>query len=171
MREQCRLLPRVRQHERFWNGSGSGADGGKTGEEGELARLVIADDLDALVAVFPCQIAAALLAVNRSEDLLEIVLDLGRKPNARFVDGEVELSDSEVTQEEIDHVVGRISTFGADNRAGIERTLHRISCIRNRQGKVAGDPGGVREHGMVGNGSVEEPGRPATVFARAEYAD
>jgi len=103
-----------------------------------LARLVIADDLDALVAVFPCQIAAALLAVNRSEDLLEIVLDLGRKPNARFVDGEVELSDNEVTQEEIDHVVGRISTFGADNRAGIERTLHRISCIRNRQGKVVG---------------------------------
>jgi len=103
-----------------------------------LAKLVIADDLDALVSVFPSPVAASLLAANRSEDLLEVVLDLGRKPEARFVDGEVELSISDVTQADIDHVVSSISSFGEDNRAGIERTLHRISCIRNRQGRIVG---------------------------------
>ncbi len=103
-----------------------------------MAKLVIADDLDALVAVFPEPVAASLLAANRSEDLLEIVLDLGRMPEARFVDGEVELAAADVTQAEIDHVVSRISEFSEDNRAGIERTLHRISCIRNRQGKIVG---------------------------------
>jgi stage III sporulation protein SpoIIIAA len=103
-----------------------------------VAKLEITDDLDALIAVLPPPIAAALQAANRSEDLLEIVLDLGRRPEARFVDQEIELSEQEVTQAEIDYVVSRIGAFGDDNRAGIERTLHRISAIRNRQGRIVG---------------------------------
>ncbi|MGB9879566.1 MAG: R3H domain-containing nucleic acid-binding protein [Anaerolineae bacterium] len=103
-----------------------------------MAKLEITDDLDALLAVLPPPIAAALQAANRSEDLLEIVLDLGRRPEARFVDQEIELSKQEVTQAEIDYVVSRIGAFGDDNRAGIERTLHRISAIRNRQGRIVG---------------------------------
>ena len=103
-----------------------------------MGKLEIADDLEALVAVLPPPISESLQAAQRSEDLLEIVLDLGRRPEARFVDGEVELSTKEVTQAEIDHVVNHISAFGEDNRAGIERTLHRISCIRNRQGRIVG---------------------------------
>lgn len=103
-----------------------------------MAKLEITDDLDALIAVLPPPIAAALQAANRSEDLLEIVLDLGRRPEARFVDQEIELSEQEVTQAEIDYVVSRIGAFGDDNRAGIERTLHRISAIRNRQGRIVG---------------------------------
>lgn len=103
-----------------------------------MAKLEITDDLEALVAVLPPPIAASLQAANRSEDLLEIVLDLGRRPEARFVDGEIELSAQEVTQTEIDYVVSRIGDFGDDNRAGIERTLHRISAIRNRQGRIVG---------------------------------
>jgi len=103
-----------------------------------VGKLEIADDLEALVAVLPPPIAESLQAAQRSEDLLEIVLDLGRRPEARFVDGEVELSTTEVTQAEIDYVVNHISAFGEDNRAGIERTLHRISCIRNRQGRIVG---------------------------------
>ncbi|MBC7232056.1 MAG: AAA family ATPase [Chloroflexi bacterium] len=103
-----------------------------------MAKLEITDDLDALIAVLPPPIAAALQAANRSEDLLEIVLDLGRRPEARFVDQEIELSKQEVTQAEIDYVVSRIGAFGDDNRAGIERTLHRISAIRNRQGRIVG---------------------------------
>jgi stage III sporulation protein SpoIIIAA len=94
--------------------------------------------LDALIAVLPPLIAASLQGANRGEDLLEVILDLGRRPEARFVDGEIELGKQEVTEAEIDYLVGRIGDFGDDNRAGIERTLHRISAIRNRQGRVVG---------------------------------
>lgn len=103
-----------------------------------MARLEISDNLDALLAVLPPPIASSLEAANRSEDLLEVILDLGRRPEARFVDGEIELSTQEISQAEIDYVVSRIADFGDDNRAGIERTLHRISAIRNRQGRIVG---------------------------------
>ncbi len=98
----------------------------------------ITDDLDALLAVLPPDIANALREANKADDLLEVVLDLGRVPEARYTDGEFRLSEREVTAEDIDYVVSRIGEFTADNRAGIERTLHRISCIRNRQGKIVG---------------------------------
>ncbi|HEV2125003.1 MAG TPA: AAA family ATPase, partial [Chloroflexota bacterium] len=71
-------------------------------------------------------------------DLLEVVLDLGREPEARFAGREVLLSDEEVTPEDLEYVVSRIGEFGDDNRAGIPRTLHRISAIRNRKGQVVG---------------------------------
>ncbi|NTW04023.1 MAG: AAA family ATPase, partial [Oscillochloris sp.] len=71
-------------------------------------------------------------------DLLEVVMDLGRLPEARYRDEERFLSDREVTQADIDYVIGRIGEFGEDNRAGIPRTLHRISAIRNRRGTVIG---------------------------------
>ena len=103
-----------------------------------MTKLEITDDLEALVAVLPPPLAVALQAADRSEDLLEIILDLGRRPEARFVDGEIELSQQEVAQAEIDYVVGRIGDFGDDNRAGIERTLHRISAIRNRKARIVG---------------------------------
>jgi stage III sporulation protein SpoIIIAA len=98
----------------------------------------ITDDLDALFEVVPPEIAKAIHRENNQDDLLEVVLDLGRVPEARFLSREVTLSDREVTQDEIDYVVARVSEFTTDNRAGIERTLHRISCIRNRRGDVVG---------------------------------
>ena len=71
--------------------------------------------------------------------LIEVVLDLGRVPTARYHEGsEVTLSDSEVTQQEIDQTVAQLSEFGEDNRAGIPRTLHRVSAIRNRRDRVVG---------------------------------
>ena len=70
----------------------------------------------------------------RLPDLVEIVLDLGRIPEIRFFETTEEFENGEVTQEEIDHSVDRVGDFGGDNRAGIERTLHRISAIRNRRG-------------------------------------
>ena len=103
-----------------------------------MAKLKITDDLEALIAVLPPPIAAALQDANRSQDLLEVILDLGRRPEARFVETEIELSEQEVTQAEIDYVVDRIVNFGDDNRAGIERTLHRISAIRNRERRIVG---------------------------------
>jgi stage III sporulation protein SpoIIIAA len=98
----------------------------------------ITDDLDALLAVLPPHLQEAVRRSNRSDELLEVVLDLGRLPEARFVSHELTLSDREISREELQYVVQRIGQFTTDNRAGIERTLHRISCIRNRQGDIVG---------------------------------
>lgn len=103
-----------------------------------MKQIRITDDLHALMAVLPPQIIGALQKANNSDNLLEIVLDLGRLPMARFVDGELQLSDLEVTRADIDLVVSHIGEFDADNRAGLERTLHRISAIRNRHGLIVG---------------------------------
>jgi len=67
-----------------------------------------------------------------------VVLDLGRPPEARFLNREVILDQREVSDEDIEYVISRIGSFGDDNRAGIERTLHRISAIRNRKGRIVG---------------------------------
>ncbi|MFH1484956.1 MAG: R3H domain-containing nucleic acid-binding protein [Chloroflexota bacterium] len=101
-------------------------------------QVEIADDLDALLAALPPHIAESLRQQGDQSEFLEVVLDLGRPPEARFHTREVVLSPNDVTPEDIDYVVSRISAFGDDNRAGIERTLHRISAIRNRKGRILG---------------------------------
>ncbi len=101
----------------------------------------ITDDLDELISVLSPELASSLRQVivdNRAQDLIELVLDLGRRPEARFRHGEVILSEQEIRREDLDYVSDRIGTFGGDNRAGIERTLHRISVIRNRTGDTVG---------------------------------
>ena len=98
----------------------------------------ITDDLEALLDVLPPHIARPLREREDNEHLLEIVMDLGRLPEARYPGREVVLSDAEVTEADIEYVVSRIGEFGDDNRAGIERTLHRISAIRNRRGRIIG---------------------------------
>jgi stage III sporulation protein SpoIIIAA len=103
-----------------------------------MKQRKITDDLQALIEVLPQEIAQALDEADNSDNLIEIVMDLGRLPKARFVDNEVQLSDHEVTHEDIDSVVTHIGEFDADNRAGMERTLHRISAIRNRRGHIVG---------------------------------
>ena len=103
-----------------------------------IGQLQITDDLQDLLAVLPTAIAQAVIKANDSDNLLEIILDLGRLPTARFIDREVVLSQSEVPFEEIEYVVERIGEFDADNRAGLRRTLHRISAIRSRRGHIVG---------------------------------
>lgn len=98
----------------------------------------ITDDLDALLNVLPPDITEAVRKKNNREDLLEVILDLGRVPEARFLGEDVILSEEEITVDEIEYVVDRIGAFGGDNRAGIPRTLHRISAIRNRDGRIVG---------------------------------
>jgi stage III sporulation protein SpoIIIAA len=100
--------------------------------------LNITDDLDTLLDVLPGNVAGAVRERPNNFALLEIVLDLGRAPEARYPHEEAILSETEVTEADIDFVVSRIGMFTSDNRAGIERTLHRISCIRNRQGRIIG---------------------------------
>ncbi len=103
-----------------------------------MTRLETTDDLDALLDALPPEIVARLRTFANRSDLLEVVLDLGRRPEARFTHGEEQLLEREVTEVDINHVIEHIGAFGDDNRAGIERTLHRISAIRNRAGKVVG---------------------------------
>lgn len=98
----------------------------------------ITDDLEALLVALPPAIHDAVNQLENRSDLLEIVMDLGRLPEGRFPEGEVILSTQPVTELDLEYVVGRIGEFGDDNRAGIERTLHRISALRNRKGKVVG---------------------------------
>ncbi|HEX9798166.1 MAG TPA: R3H domain-containing nucleic acid-binding protein [Anaerolineales bacterium] len=98
----------------------------------------ITDDLEAMLAVLPQDITNKLKEIDRQDDLLEVILDLGRVPTARYVDDEVTLSQREVAAEDIEFVVSRIGEFDADNRAGMERTLHRISAIRNRHRRIVG---------------------------------
>ena len=98
----------------------------------------ITDDLDLLFSALPPRISGSLREVNRREELLEVVMDLGREPEARFPGEVVSLSSDSVTREDLDYVVARVGDFTDDNRAGIERTLHRVSAIRNRQGRVVG---------------------------------
>jgi stage III sporulation protein SpoIIIAA len=96
------------------------------------------EDLRTLLNVLPWSIRESVENLGRSEELLEIVMDLGRIPSARFTDGEYMLRETEVTSEEIEQVVDGIGDFDDDNRAGIARTLHRISGIRNRRAQVVG---------------------------------
>ena len=102
------------------------------------AAEVVTDDLDQLLEVLPPHICDPLLALQDRRELLEVVMDLGREPEARLPGREVLLSTHSVREEDIDFVVQRIGAFGDDNRAGIERTLHRISAIRNREGRIVG---------------------------------
>jgi stage III sporulation protein SpoIIIAA len=111
----------------------------------ELSRppyeLASTDNLDVLLAVLPARISEAVAEAGRQggyDNLVEIVMDLGRRPEARFQSGELPLTDREVDREDLAFVAERIGAFGADNRAGIERTLHRISAIRNRSGEIVG---------------------------------
>jgi stage III sporulation protein SpoIIIAA len=103
-----------------------------------MTRRQITDDLDALLSVLPTDIESAVRERNNSSDLLEVILDLGRVPTSRLTTEEVVLLEREVTHEDIQYVVERLGDFDEDNRAGIERTLHRISGIRNRRSDVVG---------------------------------
>jgi len=101
-------------------------------------QLRITDNLSQLLEVLPPTIRYQLETEPSLDDLLEIVMDLGRIPEARFPERVVELGSNPITIEDLDYVVGRVGAFGKDNRAGIERTLHRISAILNRQKRVVG---------------------------------
>jgi stage III sporulation protein SpoIIIAA len=103
-----------------------------------MTQKRITDDLHILMGVLPPEIANAVSGINNSDNLIEIIMDLGRPPTARFVNSEITLLDREVTSDDINAVVKHIGDFDADNRAGLERTLHRISALRNRHNHIVG---------------------------------
>ncbi|MBD2465679.1 AAA family ATPase [Oscillatoria sp. FACHB-1407] len=96
------------------------------------------DDLQKLLEILPQEIQQQLTQHPQRDTLVEVVLDLGRRPEARFPSQAQYLSEQLVTREQLQACVDRLSHFGADNRAGIEQTLHRISAIRNRTGEIIG---------------------------------
>lgn len=98
----------------------------------------ITDDLNRLVSLLPAELQASLASPESRDQLLEVVLDLGRVPEARYSGWSIPLGDSSITRADLKAMVERLGEFGSDNRAGIERTLHRISAIRNRRGEVVG---------------------------------
>src|SRR2546426_6478345 len=80
-------------------------------------------------------------SLNRQADLknlIEVVMDLGRQPEGRFPSRAIYLSEPPIAREDLDYVIHRVGAFTQDNRAGIERTLHRISAIRNRREIIVG---------------------------------
>lgn len=100
---------------------------------------VTTDDLGKLLTVLPKHFREGVAGLpGDPQELMEIVCDLGRRPEARLPGKCLFLGDKQTTREDIDYVVSRVSTFGSDNRAGIEATLHRISAIRNRAGSIVG---------------------------------
>lgn len=104
----------------------------------EPVQHKVTDNIEQLMAVLPPEVCRSLKKHNDLQDLLEIVMDLGRFPEARFPSEVYTILDRHINQEDLDFVTARVGSFGADNRAGIERTLHRISAIRNRTGRVIG---------------------------------
>jgi stage III sporulation protein SpoIIIAA len=106
--------------------------------EAPTVQRSVTDDLELLLEVLPPAVRQAIERSPDREDLIEVVLDLGRLPEARFPGRVHEVGEDPVSREELASVVERVGRFGDDNRAGIERTLHRISALRNREGEVIG---------------------------------
>lgn len=100
--------------------------------------MIITDDLDKLLKILPHFIRKPIKLHEYREDLIEIVMDLGKRPEARFPQGPEYLSYKQISWHDLDYCIQRVSYFSGDNRAGIEKTLHRISSIRNRQGSIIG---------------------------------
>jgi stage III sporulation protein SpoIIIAA len=96
------------------------------------------DDLHQLLAILPPAIANLIQTHDQTHQLIEVILDLGRRPEARFPGGAEYLSEVAVTKEDLQYCIERVGFFWGDNRAGIEKTLHRISAIRNRSGEIIG---------------------------------
>lgn len=100
--------------------------------------MLLADDLNQLLDILPQFISTPIKRHPKQEQLIEIVLDIGRRPEARFVDEASYLSYRTIVWQDLDYILKRLGRFSGDNRAGIEKTLHRISALRNRQGRVIG---------------------------------
>ena len=98
----------------------------------------INDDFKKILEILPSDIRNSLEAHPQLDQLIEVVMDLGRLPEARFAKASVELGTVAITKEDLQHSIARVGIFSGDNRAGIERTLHRISAIRNRTGEIIG---------------------------------
>lgn len=100
--------------------------------------MVIADDLERLLEILPDFVRRPLEQHKNQKKLIEVVMDLGRRPEARFPENPQYLSNKTISWQDLDYCIKRVGSFGGDNRSGVEKTLHRISSIRNREGNIIG---------------------------------
>ncbi|HBB35522.1 MAG TPA: single-stranded DNA-binding protein, partial [Cyanobacteria bacterium UBA9273] len=100
--------------------------------------MQVADDLQKLLDILPEEIRLSIEQHPQRDSLIEVVMDIGRLPEVRFPQGAEYLSQTPITIEQLSYCIQRVGHFSGDNRAGIERTLHRISAIRNRPGDIIG---------------------------------
>lgn len=107
-------------------------------ENAIVASKLITDDLDKLLNILPKGIRQPLAQHPMRNSLIEVVMDLGRQPEARFPEKAEYLSEEFVSRQDLDYCIERVGHFSGDNRAGIERTLHRISAILNRKSEIVG---------------------------------
>lgn len=105
-------------------------------KENNLEQLEF--EKQAFLSIFPADLKEKITDLNEFENLIEVVLDLGRKPEARFTNKTIYLRELPVTNEEIRGITVKLGVFDRDNRAGIEKTLHRISAIFNRRNEIVG---------------------------------
>ena len=103
-----------------------------------MSEIQYQSDLDKLIDILPGKIKRNIYD-GLLDDAIEIVLDIGRIPEVRLGNGKIEyLGKDNVTSDDIDYITSKIPEFTSDNRSGLAGTLHRISAIRNRQGKIIG---------------------------------
>lgn len=107
-------------------------------KNGTVGRMQITDDLHKLLDILPQEIRQTLDRHPLLNRLVEVVMDLGRRPEVRFPGKAEYLSEKPITREDLNYCIQRVGIFSGDNRAGIEQTLHRISAIRNRSGEIIG---------------------------------
>ena len=100
--------------------------------------MLLADNLNQLLEILPEFISKTLINHSKRSQLIEIVLDVGRRPEARFANDAIYLSYRNISWQDLEYTLKRLGKFSGDNRAGIEKTLHRVSALRNRQGVVIG---------------------------------
>ncbi len=104
----------------------------------DMIRRQVTDNLDQLLEILPISIKESVEAYGQLDNLVEVVMDLGRSPEARYFSETRYLSETPVTQADLDDCIAKVGEFSGDNRAGIEKTLHRISAMRNRKGMIVG---------------------------------
>ena len=100
--------------------------------------MLIADNLQQILDILPEFLSDPIQSHPFKEELIEIVLDIGRRPEARFANGAEYLSYRTIVWKDLEYILKRLGKFSGDNRAGIEKTLHRVSALRNRKGGIIG---------------------------------
>nr|YP_010443851.1 Ycf45 [Vacuolaria virescens]UTE94738.1 Ycf45 [Vacuolaria virescens] len=100
--------------------------------------MFIEEDLNQLIEILPNFLKLSLKNNSNRFNLIEIVMDLGRRPEGRFLNGSEYLSQRIISSQDLDFCTKKLKNFSNDNRSGIEKTLHRVSCIRNRKGNIIG---------------------------------
>lgn len=95
-------------------------------------------ELELFLELLPLKLRGKLFDHPEIAELVEVVMDLGRQPLARFPSGDWTISEHPVKLEDLRHAISKVGDFSDDNRSGIDNSLHRISAIRNRKLQIIG---------------------------------